>query len=67
MNDALVSLRESANGEQAEAEQVAAAKKALDLAKIRYDAGYPVTWRCWTRTYGQRGATQLYRDLPNPG
>ena len=40
VNDALVSLRESANGEQAEAEQVAAAKKALDLAKIRYDAGY---------------------------
>ena len=40
VNDALVSLRESANSEQAEAEQVAAAKKALDLAKIRYDAGY---------------------------
>lgn len=40
VNDALVSLRENAEGEQAQAAQVEAAKKTLRLAQVRYEAGY---------------------------
>lgn len=40
VNDALVSLRENANSEQAQADQVAAAQKTLRLAQDRYKAGY---------------------------
>ncbi|MCP5158044.1 MAG: efflux transporter outer membrane subunit [Gammaproteobacteria bacterium] len=40
VNDALASLRENANGEQAQAAQVEAAKKTLRLARVRYEAGY---------------------------
>lgn len=40
VNDALVSLRENAEGEQAQAAQVEAAQKTLHLAQVRYEAGY---------------------------
>ena len=40
VNDALVSLRENAAAEEAQAARVEAAKKALELAQMRYEAGY---------------------------
>lgn len=40
VNDALVSLSENAAGEAAQDKSVAAAQKTLELAQIRYEAGY---------------------------
>lgn len=40
VNDALVGLRENAEGEAAQAQRVAAEEKALALAQVRYEAGY---------------------------
>mgnify|MGYP000016375423 FL=1 len=40
MNDALINLRETANAEEAQTRRVDAAKKALKLAQVRYQAGY---------------------------
>jgi multidrug efflux system outer membrane protein len=38
--DALVKLRETADGEQAQAARVVATKKALHIAELRYESGY---------------------------
>lgn len=40
VNDALVGLRENAESEKAQDKQVLAAKQTLELAQIRYQAGY---------------------------
>lgn len=40
VNDALANLRENALGEEAQAARVEASGKALELARLRYDAGY---------------------------
>ena len=40
VNDALVGLRENAESERAQDKRVQAAQKALELAQIRYEAGY---------------------------
>lgn len=40
VNDALINLRETANAEEAQTRRVDAAKKALKLAQVRYQAGY---------------------------
>lgn len=40
VNDALVGLRENADGERAQAQRVQAAQKTLEIAQLRYAAGY---------------------------
>jgi multidrug efflux system outer membrane protein len=40
VNDALVSLRESAEKEQAQATQAEAARQVLQITEYRYEAGY---------------------------
>lgn len=40
VNDALIGLRENRQGDEAQARQVQATQKTLELAQVRYEAGY---------------------------